>query len=55
MKRLSSLFPTALAVATGILFASCYNWAMENKTSSTPAPTESGSAAKIVSLDPAFD
>jgi gluconolactonase len=56
MKRLSSMFPTALAVATVMLFASCYNnGTMENKISSTPSPTGSDSAAKIVRLDPAFD
>ncbi len=58
MKRLPPLFLMAAGVAGVLLFDSCHTATMENPTNSTPASTvstESKSAAKIVSLDPAFD
>jgi gluconolactonase len=48
----------AAAIASLSLFASCNTAPVENKTTSTPAPTESSEPAavvKIVRLDPAFD
>ncbi len=58
MKRFPNASMIAVAIAAIATFTSCYSSSMENKTNSTPASTASPelkAAAKIVSLDPAFE
>ncbi|HKQ72197.1 MAG TPA: SMP-30/gluconolactonase/LRE family protein [Blastocatellia bacterium] len=58
MKRLPHASLIAVAIAAIASLSSCSTAPMENKTASTAAPTastEPKAAAKIVSLDPAFD